>query len=181
MNSNTWILVSTLVIVGFLYQWTHIYTFVTSTCRPHTDVWLSGGSENIYTYFLCVYGLFAVWAVVEISCAHIANYQDKWFCTIVCSCALLLVVSTLGAFRAHWEMFEYGWGLREGRELTFQPLSMSSSQINTWREFERQKNCEIPGFWNKIDSQEKLETLKKEFLDKGGNPKDMLVVIKFSS
>ena len=144
---------------------------VTMSCNPLEDFWLSSDQSGLtpFNLFAATFLLFGLWAFVEIVASHIGNYGDKWFCTLICSLVILLVLGIMAGLRAQWEYFEVQRGVRSFKNLTFQLAEMPDKiYINPWREFLEEKRCADPEFYENLDSEEEWLQLEEEFKKGGG-------------
>lgn len=140
-------------------------------CNPLEDFWLSSDQSGLtpFSLFGGIFLLFGLWGLSEIIASHIGNYADKWFCTLMCSLVIIVVIAVMVGLRAQWEYFEVERGVRSFKNLTFQLVDMPEKiYISPWQNFLEEKRCTDPEFLNNLDSEEDWLQLEEEFLDGGG-------------
>lgn len=169
-SSNSWLILSLLLLFFFVYQISVIFSVVSLHCAPLEAVWKPAAPllDSPFWLFVSIFIMFGVWMLVEAISSHLNGAQDRWFCSWVGVCVLACIAATLMTFRAHWEYYEVKAGHRTVPELTFQLAQMGRERhIDPWHVFLRSKQCEDPRILEDL-TDEQWQTLRKAFVEQGG-------------
>jgi hypothetical protein len=121
-ESGIWYVMTTVVIMYFLFRISHIFIIVTTErCASQEAVWFTSDDMgiNIYVLFVAVFVLIGCWAISETLRAFVLHYQDRFLCLLITVLISLAVASVLIISRAQYESYQVIYGSRPYNDYNF--------------------------------------------------------------
>ncbi|MCV6620773.1 MAG: hypothetical protein OIF51_03365 [Cellvibrionaceae bacterium] len=146
-ESHTWLIVSVLVIVFFIYQWQLIYMIVTDSCKLFNSYWLNYG-HGIYSplglTFLSFF-LIAGLSAIELMRAICNLVSDKYFSVLVNSAIIVCALSCMAIQFRQLEYMQVQWDKKRYAE-AFSPAPFGSyRQYMEFLDFQADQFCDAQG------------------------------------
>ncbi len=96
-ESNTWIIVTTLIFVFFFFHWNFIYSVNTTLiCNTYHQYWeINTGYGSVFELTKISFILIGIWALIELIKACCGYVSDVTFCIYVNCIVLFCVLACL--------------------------------------------------------------------------------------
>jgi hypothetical protein len=168
VSSSSWLMVTSLLILFFMFRLYLMWSVINGTCGPFYEFWLTTqNSLNPYFMFYLNFALIGLWAALEFSLVFFKLKQakpgDKLIYTLIIGCVLCL----LYVFNAKWEAMAFG---RYQDTITYTQKQLDDWQVTkpikfnrSWGYYFRHKRCLDPDFSQKIETREGYEEERKLF------------------
>lgn len=96
-ESNTWIIVTTLIFVFFFFHWNFIYSVTTTlVCNTYDQYWeIDAGNGSVFDLTKISFILIGVWSFIELIKACYGQVSDTAVCIYVNCIVLFCVLASL--------------------------------------------------------------------------------------
>jgi len=166
--SNTWLVLSILIIFFSLFQLNHLYSILSNNeCKVISEYWLSPGHNglSVYPTTLAIFILIGAWSCIEFLRGIFDQVVDKYFSIAVNFMAVIFIMYCTYAMSIQWKYFELVQD-RVSSSFIFSPPYIDSWEAHTaYDNFVIKKYCDGTYSHRYSESQEEEDRRRAEFAE----------------